>query len=556
MRTMIRDVQGLVREGLGDIHPSSAVMAGAVVPLVGLITLSLGVWSGVEAQVTPVVTDAVQVTDNPTAVRAHSSPQLAVNPTNGELVMVEADIRGDHRCDVHISTDGGRSWFDGGDAMMEPFTDCSRVVINGPYAVLDFADDGTLYMGFRASDPRWSNPHPPPTIPRHVFLARSQDGGRTFETSMVYEGPRQAAEVAGDLPQEGHNDRATVAVDPANPSNVYVSWYQPGWGGVKSRSMVAVSTDGGRTFGEPTDISDSRGGRQPRLAVDGDGTLHAVYNATTHGLPREEGPHPQPLIYRRSADQGQTWTEHREIDPGTGANRKWLLAADRNSDALYVTWYGNPDTDERGVGVDWDIFVRASTDSGDIWSDPIVVNDKLDSPEGIKRYDPGIAIAPTGRVDIAWLDFRNSPMPEGLDHNEFNAGGFQDVYYSWSTDQGRTWSSDVRVTDRMIDRRIGVWSNNIHSHYNLGLASTEDAAFMAWQDTRNGDAETDAEDVYFASVGLDGYPPVVGGAALAGAGTPAWVVALAGLGLGMGAAMLLAWAIVRRTGPAPARVGR
>lgn len=495
------------------------------------------------------VTQAVQVTHNPTSVRAHSSPQMAMNPTNGELAVVEADIRGDHRCAVHLSADGGRTWSEGGDPMLEPFTECSRIVINGPYATLAYDDEGALYMAFRASDPKWSNPHPPPTIPRHVFLARSDDGGRTFETTMVYEGPNEAAEATGDLPQEGQNDRPMVAVDPTDPSHVYVSWYQPGWGGVKPLSMVAVSDDGGRTFSEPTDISDDRGGTQPRLAVGHDGVLHAVYGASTFDLPEvgeEDPPHPRPLVYRRSTDNAESWSEHREIDPGTGANRKWLLVADPNADNLYVTWYGNPDAEERDTSVDWYVFVRASTDGGDGWSDPVVVNEESDSEDGIKRYDPGLAVAPDGRVDVAWYDFRNSPVPEGLDHNEFNVGGFQDVYYSWSDDNGATWSSDVRVTDRMIDRNIGVWSNNVHSHTNVGVASGEDAAFVAWQDSRNGLGDTDAEDVYFASVGLDGHA-AVSATVSDQAVSPAWAIGLAGLALGMGLAMIVAWLVVRRS---------
>ncbi|MDQ3973897.1 MAG: hypothetical protein M3276_06105 [Actinomycetota bacterium] len=525
------------------------LVAGIAAGMLGVLLLVGSPADRAAAQLTPVVTDAVQVTDNPMPVRAHSSPQIAVNPSNGELVIVEADIRGDHRCDVHISSDSGRTWSPGGDATLEPFTECSRIVINGPYATLAFDANGVLYLAFRASDPKWSNPHPPPAIPRHVFLARSPDGGRSFETTMVYEGPMEAAQSAGDLPQEGHNDRPMVAVDPSDPSRVYVSWYQPGWGGVKPLSLVAVSADGGRTFDEPVDISDSRGGTQPRLAVGRDGTLHAVLGAATFGLPEvgeREPPHPRPLIYRRSTDHGRAWSEVREIDPGVGANRKWLLVADPNSDALYVTWYGNPDTDERGVGVDWQVFLRASTDAGDTWNDPVIVNEQLDSTGGIKRYDPGIAVAPDGRVDIAWLDFRNSPVPEGLDHNEFNAGGLQDVYYTWSDDNGRTFHHpDVRVTDRIIDRRIGVWSNNVHSHTNLGVASTEDAVFVAWQDTRNGDADNDAEDVYFASVGLNGQAPIIG-AATTSEQPPDWALAVAGLALGMGLAMAAAWLLTRR----------
>ncbi len=499
----------------------------------------------------PVVTAAVQVTPNPTPVRAHSSPQLAVNPTNGEMVVVESDIQGTRKdpngtrgCNVHISADGGRTWFRGGDPMMQPWTECSRIVINGPYATLAFASDGVLYLAFTASDPKWANPHPPSTIPRHVFLARSTDGGQTFKTTMVFKGPDEAAPAAGELPQEGQNGRATVAVDPEDSSRVYVAWTQGGSREKKPTSMVAASTNGGRTFGEPVDISDQRGGSQPRIAVGRGGTVHTVVPAGTFGLPRVEPPsqpHPRPLVYRASDDGGKTWSESKDIAPGVGSNRKVIVVADPNSDAVYVSWYGNFEKVEAAIAQEdyLDVFLVASRDAGKTWGEPQVVNEGAKSPAGVKRYDPGVSVAPDGRVDIAWYDFRNSPVPEGQQNYGFNGGGFQDVYYTWSTDQGRTFHRpDVRVTDRMIDRNTGVWSNNYHSHTNLGIGSTDTAAYFAWQDSRNGGAETDAEDIYFASAIQAGGDVRQANLAVAGSddGLPAWAVAVTAFAVGMGLA--------------------
>ncbi|HWB72820.1 MAG TPA: hypothetical protein VG452_11435, partial [Egibacteraceae bacterium] len=96
----------------------------------------------------PTVTAAVQVTTNPDPARAHSSPQLAINPTNGELVIVESEVRSDFGCVIHLSADDGRSWFRGGDPAMQPWTECSRKAINGPYATLAFDPGGVLYVAF------------------------------------------------------------------------------------------------------------------------------------------------------------------------------------------------------------------------------------------------------------------------------------------------------------------------------------------------------------------------------------------------------------------------
>lgn len=502
----------------------------------------------------PAVTAAVQVSSNPDPVRAHSSPQIATNPKTGEIVVVESDIQGarEHQsgtrgCNVHISVDDGRSWFPGGDPTLEPFTECSRVVINGPYATLTFDDDGVLYMAFTASDPKWANPHPPLSIPRHVFLARSTDSGRSFETTTVFKGPEEAADVAGELDQSGLNGRGMVAVDPSDPSRVYVSWFQGGSSEQRSRSLIAASNDGGRTFGEPVELSDERGGSQPRVAVGPEGVVHAVYPAGTFGLPTPEPPSqplPRPFVYRRSTDGGQSWGDAEEIAEGVGANRKLLLVADPNSEALYAVWYGNREKEEADITKSdyLDVFLLASRDGGDSWGETVVVNEGAKNTEGIKRYDPGLSVAPDGRVDIAWYDFRNSPVPEGLGPYDFNAGGFQDVYYTWSDDKGQTFHRpDVRMTDRIMDRNVGVWSNNVHSHTNVGIASGDDAAYVAWQDTRNSDPATDAEDVYFAAARLGDLE-----AAAEEDGPPDWALLLSALVVGMGVAAVVLLALQRQ----------
>jgi hypothetical protein len=152
-------------------------------------------------------------------------------------------------------------------------------------------------------------------------------------------------------------------------------------------------------------------------------------------------------------------------------------------------------------------------------------------------------------VDVAWYDFRNSPSPEvNLASAPFNYGGMTDVYYASSSDEGRTFGPNIRVSDRMADRSIGVWSNNVHSHYSVGIASANDGVYIAWQDSRNGNNITNSEDVYFASVLLD----APGVSVEDDSGVPGWVVAATGVAVGMGLAMLLAFLVSRRGTPEPA----
>lgn len=480
-------------------------------------------------------TGAVQVTNDPAPLRSHSSPQIAVNPRTGELVVVESDVRGNRACAVHLSTDGGRSWFPGGDPMVEPFKDCGFYAEYGPLAHMAFAKDGTLYVTFVASDflNRVRN-----ATPRHVFLARSTDSGRSFTTTKVFDAP--------DGNQDrGLNKGAMVAVDPDDPQQVYVGWRQGVFAAdakEKLKSVVAGTGDGGRTFTAPVDLSDDRGADFPALAVDKNGAVHAVFWVRT-GLPANPVP-PRPILYRRSLDQGRTWSEAVEVDPGNvGASHPPLLAADPRTEDLYMVWNANEEVQNtvQGFNGDLDVFVRVSHDAGRTWSDRITLSDETVKAN---QYEPGIGIAPNGSVHVAWYDFRHSPTDPLVSTGHSGDTGISDVYYTSSTDQGTTWARPVRVNDRGIDRSRGVWSNNIDSKFNVGVAATDTAVHFAWQDTRNALGETGSEDIYTSSVLLAAPTSTDGGSDI-----PAWTLLLTGLfGLGLGIAV--AWLLMRRRGDA------
>lgn len=492
-----------------------------------------------------VPTAAVQVTNEPAPLRSHSSPQIAVNPKTGELVTVESDVRGSRACSVHISTDGGRSWFAGGDPMTKPFTDCGFYAEYGPYATMAFANDGTLYMSFVASDflNRVRN-----ATPRHVYLASSTDSGRHFTTTRVFEAP------------DGNQDRGLdkgpmVAVDPTNPQRVYVGWRQGIFAAdakEKLKTDVATSLDGGRTFSAPFDLSDERGGDFPALAVDKQGVLHAVYWTRTGvaSAPPPATPPVRPIIYRRSVDQGRTWSAPVDIDPGNvSASQPPLLAADPQTSDLYMVWDANAEVANTvpGFNGDTDIFLRVSHDAGKTWSDRVTLSDESTKAN---QYDPGISVAPDGTVHVAWYDFKNSPSPALVSTGHSGDVGISDVYYTSSSDHGRTFAPPIRVNDRGIDRSKGVWSNNVDSKFNVGVAATNDAVYFAWQDTRNAIGQTDSEDIYSSSIPLKTTTTSV-----ERSGIPGW--ALFGSGaLGLGIGVCFAWVLGRRRPAAsPATAG-
>ncbi len=506
---------------------------GAALIVAGLAT-AMPSAGGESKSGSAVVTAAVQVTGTPSPVRDFTSPLIARNPKTGELVTASVDIRGNRECGVHISTDAGRSWFAGGNMMVKPFTDCSIGAEFGSYFSLFFDREGVLYIPFAANDPAdLTKPRPVTTeddrdsIARHVYLARSTDSGRSFVTATAYKVPEGKP--------DAYNKGVVGAVDPTDPSKIYIGWRQGAFSSKTQKllNQVVASTDGGRTFGPPVDIAGPLGADHPALSVDGNGTVHAVTWTRTYQLP--DPTPPRPIMHYASTDQGKTWTSS-QVDAGNDRSyRTPVLVADPKSTALYVVWWGsqtvkNNELKEKDRS---DILFRASTDGGKTWGERKVVNDDVN--KGVNHSYAGLSLAPGGRLDVAWYDGRLSSRPAGDPEGE---SGFTDIFYSSSTDGGRTFSPNMRISDRSADRSIGAWANNIGSAGPVGIASTGDGAFFSWQDTRNGDAVNQAEDVYMASVGLDGRP--LGMAKAVSKGISRTVIFLAGGALGMGVAMVVA----------------
>jgi hypothetical protein len=200
-------------------------------------------------------------------------------------------------------------------------------------------------------------------------------------------------------------------------------------------------------------------------------------------------------------------------DPGVAVNP-------RNGE-VYVVFESTVDNGTEHV------FFMSSADGGMTWSQPIDIVDE--AGQGHNQSVPGISVAPDGRVDVAWYDFRNDPFftPEGEVLQRYS-----DVYGASSDDGGRTWSENFRVSDRSSDRSIGASFDNEDVRGPLGIASTDEAALITWADSRAGALpEFDVEDTYFTRVVFDATAEEEGldlASAMTGVGA---ALALVGIGL-------------------------
>ncbi len=457
--------------------------------------------------------------------RTYSAPYLAVDPTN-EMHVVGSFI--DFRsasCGLIRSLDGGRTW-KRMDARPAPdsFPYCESTQSgNGIYhAPLAFGRNGTLYyavMGWDNQDGGGGRGN------TSVILARSDNLGETWETSFVRNNRgKEGIAVENIRPMTG------IAVDTKSGDDdiVYVSYSRrrpnaTAPNAEPNQPAVAVSTDGGRTFGEPVsaiggvfssaslraegfskvttttsgpgptstttvapagsraaqpDQEVNFGGGKSSIAVDDKGTLYVAWPSATANM---AAPPPPGYFMSKSTDQGRTWTvtqiapfsyAHKAGAPGPNASLQMAWSSKGGPEGtLHVVAEGNDQVQIANLSHIW--YYR-STDGGKTWTEPKVIDDS-DKSQMVGQYMPDISVAPNGRIDVAWWDTREVPAP---------ATPTNDVYYTSSFDNGETFTKNIRITDRSISRRYGVFLNNFNMSAPPGIASTNAYAILGWDDTR------------------------------------------------------------------------
>jgi hypothetical protein len=557
---------------------------------VALVALAQGAASAAGTNKPIGLTTPVQATkgdDNP--LRTYSGPFLAVDPANDlHVVGSYVDLR-TRKCGLMRSTDGGQTWrrLDNFPAIGSyPFClSTNSNIFHGPLA---FGRNSTLYYALAGWDVQDRAVGSGGNV--SIMVARSTDLGDTWQTTLVRDARGKA-----DQAVENNRPVGNIAVDrkTGNDDAVYVTWqfstpFVTAPNANPTRAVVATSTNGGRNFGDPVDITapewqdgknrqaainsptattlapgvttttiakpeGSRaaqpdqtanfGGRNPAMTVDDKGNVYAFWFNTSANIA------PSALtgqFLSKSTDKGKTWTATQvaPMDPSTGGTGRIAWSAEGGPQGtVHIVSQG---TDRPTINNESDVIYRQSTDGGKTFSPPKVIND--DNPKDLfGQYIPNISVAPNGRLDVAWWDTRSDPGIRG-----------NDVYYSSSVDDGKTWSKNMRVTDRTVDRKLGVWGNNFDMSSPPAIASTNAYALFGWDDTRNSDVNSPSsagfggglQDIYTAAVQ---YKVVGGGTSKAVKSALAGVVGLLVVGL-----VLLAVSLgsKRRDGTGPTRRDR
>lgn len=517
--------------------------------------------------------------------RLYSPPTFAVDPGNNLRVIAAVADHRSRRCHALRSLDGGQTW-----TMLEAspalasFPFCGHGQGGVTQTPMAFGRNGTLYLAMNAWDDQDGARRG-----GAIVLARSRDFGDTWETVMVY----NARGKTGDA-EETVRPLHSMAVDTKTGSDdVVFLAFSVAMQGLSApnaepgKAMVSVSRDGGRTFAPPKNLAEGMfdapdvrqkalsavtttvptgatttttappanskaaqpnqaanfGGSTSRSSmtagVDGNGRAYVSWLTGTANISPSP---PAARMMSSSTDGGQTWTTVESMPPTYDTPSRPVMAVSK-SGVIHLAYQDNPTPTMSGMG---EIYHRASTDGGKTWTEPKKVTDDNDA-DLRGQYFPNISVAPNGRVDMVWWDTRDDP---GIRAN--------DLYYAYSDDDGRTWSANRRITDRSVDRRLGVWGANYDINSAPGVASTNAYALFGWDDTRN------TSEVYSEAVlkefggGLsDMYTSVAQFEVVGPANNDAARIALAAVvGLLFVGLILLGVALAakRRNGPSPTSV--
>ena len=556
----------------------------------------LVVTCAVVAQGTALAADPLRITKPVNATkqdlspgRTYAAPALAVNPDNPKMIIggfIEFRTR---QCGLIRSTDGGATWkiLDSNPAInTQPY--CLANNSNIFHAPVAWGRNNTIYLATHA----WDETTRTQTS---VILARSTNLGDSWTTVFARDArTTKDADLENDRPVTG----LYVDTKSGSQDTVYVLYRRAYTNRTSPNAfpqhpVVAISRDGGKTFEEPVsalgnpyaDAAVRQQGLSARTTLPGSNTTTTVagskqatpdllenFGASSNGqgitadkdgniyvtymsdISNVAGV-PRAILVSKSADKGKTWQAvvARPFSYENAQNTRIAWSPGGGSQGtLHVVWeWRNPPT----VNTYADVGYIRSTDGGKTWSQPKRIADD-DPAKFYPKYLPEIRVAPNGRVDAVWWDFRDDPGIRGMD-----------VYYAYSEDDGETWSKNIRMTDQTIDRRYGVWANNFDQNSPPGLLSTNEYALIAWDDTRfsTGEAgEVQTNNPVTEGVGVGGgvqdifvsavqFKALGGGSSKTAKAILAGVVGLLAVGIVL---TLMALASRRKAGPAPSKAAK
>jgi hypothetical protein len=212
----------------------------------------------------------------------------------------------------------------------------------------------------------------------------------------------------GDAPPASNTDIATSN----DGSDVYVVWEQEG------EIMLAASHDGGETWGEIVNVSNTPGAStDPRVATSADGQyVHVTWQDT---------PGNGDIFYARSTNGGETFEAQINLSNTSGRSDDHQLLTEGSN--VYVVWVDYTTSDGG------EIYFRKSSDNGETFSNTINLSAGIGQSFQAAR-DPDMA-AQGSKVAVTWAAYP--------DRAAVRAG---EIIFRESLNSGGTFGKHVNVS--------------------------------------------------------------------------------------------------------------
>jgi hypothetical protein len=442
-----------------------------------------------------------------------NEPHIAVNPNNPDhVVVVSHDF--DVSCAVaYTSFDGGETWR--GPSMPTPGpedTFCSDPVVA-------FGRDGTVYYTLLSIGSR------PLRIGRLLFeadvasitLSVSRDGGITWERpfiasrGLVIPSADRAAIVFLDKPwmavgpdrQDPRKDAIYITYTEFRTIYPFLDYYpfvaEPT---VEVSIKLVKSTDGGVTWTSPVAVSpvfsglagdeDARLVQGSNVHVARDGTVYVAYYDSLDDGPFKGLFTPMVTV---SKDGGRTWSKPSPVVPGGTWEQPFFLNPTyfRSWSSMFPVLATNPQNSDEVYIVFGALGLQAGDNSDIFFS---------------KSTDGGKTWSRPKRVNDD-LTTRNqffptmTTSPNGTIHIMW--GDMRDdpdnyryhIYYTRSGDRGETFLENSRVTDYPSNPAYGIPSF-VGDYW--GIAAADNDVYMVWTDSRAGFRGAPNQDIGFARI--------------------------------------------------------
>jgi len=378
-----------------------------------------------------------------------NEPSIAVNPRNPRQVVAAYQVP----AHIAYSEDSGDSW-----RLAAPVAP-KNYKISGDVSVT-YDAHGHAILCYIAFDKLGTTNYWGHNATRNgIFIKRSLDGGKTWEENAisVIEHPTEEG-----IPFE---DKPYIVADNTNgrySGNLYVGWTQ--FTLTKSVILFSHSTDGGKTWSSPIEISTHEGlPRDDNGAVEGftgavgaDGTLYVVWadgSSIVLATSRDGGR--SFSRSRKALDTAPSYFDVEDVSRSNGFPQIGIDPRGKNG-VLYVTW-----SDYRNGDVD--VFCATSRDRGRKWSPAVRVNsDSIH--DGTDQFFQWLAVDPqSGAANVIFYDRREDPQntKTKVTLARSGDGGRTFANYAWSEEPfagNRQFIGDYLGIAAWQGRVYGIWT--------------------------------------------------------------------------------------------------